>query len=386
MGILSKIKKITANILIVILTLIFVYLFLELIFFRFFLSWLPLKTHWFIESPVRSLAQSSKKGTIPHDYIALLGDSHAQGLGDWMLSRNEFLNLDRYSGDIINNRTGIDVVNFALQGSDIVGGVVLNPIHFYEYFNKTYFFRIKSPRQMIVYFYEGNDLNDTLRFLNSRFKPTYDMEQIYDSNYFKKYLDQATHHSQHIQLELKDNLFFANFIRTMIKEFNRDYLGLWDWNNNYINKVHIAGEEVSIVDALQSPALELTDEEINLVVYVFEQCLLYLRNYFPNTPISVVYLPSNLSIYEITSEKVHIETYHDREDIYPKERVRERSDQIYQLVAEMLDRHGFQYVDARPKLREAAKNKLVHGPTDWWHLNKEGQHALAEVVLELIEK
>ena len=94
MGILIKIKKLTVNLSIVITSLIFVYLFFELIFVRFFLSWLPLKTHWFLNDPVRVLAQSSKKWTIPEDYIALLGDSHALGLGDWMLSVNDFLNPD----------------------------------------------------------------------------------------------------------------------------------------------------------------------------------------------------------------------------------------------------------------------------------------------------
>jgi len=386
MGILIKIKKLTVNLSIVVLSLIFVYLFFELIFFRFFLSWLPLKTHWFIESPVRALAQSSKKGTIPDDYIALLGDSHAHGLGDWMLSVNDFLNPDRYSGDIINNKTGTDVINFALQGSDIVGSVVLNPIHYYNYINKTHFFEIKSPRQMIIYLYEGNDLNDTIIFLDRRFREHYDMKRIYDPDYFRKFLDDITYSSKHLRLNLKDNLLFADFLRTMIRDFNKNYMGLWDWVDYGKNKVFIAGEEVLVPDPLQSPALELTEEELKLVIYIFEQCLLYLRDYFPDTSISVVYLPSNLSIYDIASEKVRIETYHDRENIYPKERIQERSDQIYQMVAAMLDKHDFKYVDARPKLREAAKNKLVHGAIDWWHLNKEGQHVLAEVVLDLIEK
>jgi hypothetical protein len=212
------------------------------------------------------------------------------------------------------------------------------------------------------------------------------MERIFEHAYFKQFLNDQTSSSRNLRLDLKDNLFFMDFIRTLIENFNKDYAGLWEWDFPEHNEIYLNGKITKIPGFLQSPALELTDEELKLVVYVFEQCLLYLRDYFPGAPISVVYLPSNLSIYDIASENVSIETYHGREQIYPRERVRERSDQIYQMLTEVMDRHHFKYVDARPKLRAAAKNKLIHGPIDWWHLNKEGQYILAEVVLELTEE
>jgi len=383
---IRKIKGIAINVSLVCISLVLIYLFFELIFFRYFLTWLPVKTHWFLNDPIRVLAQSSKKRTIPKNYIAIIGDSHAQGLGDWILEINPLSNSDHYSGDILNNKTNRDVVNMALQSSGIIRGIVINPIYFYEYINSTYLFRLEPPKQIIVYFYEGNDLNDTIRRLKNTFNEKYDIGHIYDRVNFRKYLDDETHYARNLVLSLKDNLHFINFLNTLIKNFKKDYAGLWDWDNFNKNEVLLSGGVVKIPDILQSPALELTEEELKMVIYVLEQSLLYLRNYFKNVPISVVYLPSILSTYEIASSEVSIETYHGRKQIYPRERVQERSDQIYQMVAEILDKHDFKYVDARPKLREAAKNKLIHGPIDWWHLNKAGQHVLAEVVMDLIEK
>ena len=46
----------------------------------------PLSLQPDLHPAVRLLAQSSKRGLMPHEYTALLGDSYAQGEGDWHLS------------------------------------------------------------------------------------------------------------------------------------------------------------------------------------------------------------------------------------------------------------------------------------------------------------
>jgi len=375
-----KLKNFFINLNLILFSTLFIYLIFELIFFRFFLHWLPLKTHWFIKNPTRILAQSSKKATIPKNYIALVGDSHAQGLGDWMLSVNQFLNPDHYSGDIVHNKIGQDVVSFGRKGSNIID-IAITPINAYNYINKVFMLKIDPPEEMIVYLYEGNDFNDTIRHVERLLHE----DLTYDPISFKQILDKRTSQMGHTQLSLKDHALFLNFLETMIKDFNNDYFRNWGWDS-YGTKILLAGKEVIIPNSLQSPALELTDDEIDFGIYAFEQCLLYLRDYFPNTLISVVYLPSPLSVYEIVSEYVAIETSSDGNNIYPQENVRRRSDDIYQKIEKMLERNNFKHIDARPLLREAAKNKLLHGPKDWWHLNKDGQFVLAEVVLNLIAK
>ena len=45
---------------------------------------LPLRLYGSIDKNLRILAQSSKKSTLPHEYIAIVGDSYAVGAGDWL--------------------------------------------------------------------------------------------------------------------------------------------------------------------------------------------------------------------------------------------------------------------------------------------------------------
>jgi hypothetical protein len=66
-------------------SLLLSYLLLEFVWFRLFLPHVPLKLHAYLDSEIRLLAQSSKRGLVPEDYVALVGDSYAQGRGDWLL-------------------------------------------------------------------------------------------------------------------------------------------------------------------------------------------------------------------------------------------------------------------------------------------------------------
>ena len=85
------------------LMLFFVSLFLMLVLgewlFPKILGKLPLRLYGSIDKNLRILAQSSKKSTFPHEYIAIVGDSIAVGSGDWLeeVRKNSFLGSPRYS-------------------------------------------------------------------------------------------------------------------------------------------------------------------------------------------------------------------------------------------------------------------------------------------------
>src|SRR4051812_4428917 len=64
------------------------YLVVEFVFFRILLPRLSLNLKTHLPDTAGVLVQASKSGFIPHDYIALLGDSYAEGVGDWLLQVN----------------------------------------------------------------------------------------------------------------------------------------------------------------------------------------------------------------------------------------------------------------------------------------------------------
>ena len=450
----TKYRNVMINGFLVVISAIVTYILIECFFFRIFSPWIPLKTQGLIHEGIRALAQSSKRGTLPEDYIMLVGDSYAQGGGDWFRSVNKYKNPAFHSAHIIHEELAKDVISFGAGGSGSLRGLVAEPISQFEFINATMMFDLEPPEWILVYLYEGNDLNNNvldvkLRFSSAPFKITKfnlrklrqeeipdsiveefkflknqeffgerdfwnavehvidkedldqyrnqilenarnltDEKRIYDAKYFREFLKDIIHESDPIHraamsLQIKDNLFVADMLHNMFGKKNQQPEEPPSAGN--INKVLIHGQIIDTPDNLQGPALELTDEEIRLALYVFEQSLLYLSAYFQDARIGLVYIPSVLSSYTIASSQVSIQSYEDRGEIYPQELVRQRSDMICSLVQQIALRHRFYFIDSRPFVWERSADEIIHGPSDWTHFNKRGYSALARAVVVSIE-
>ena len=81
----------------------------EFAVFPLLLPHTPLRLQIFLPDGVRVLAQSSKDARLPESYVALAGDSYAQGRGDWLLGQNPNGNGPFHSAHILHDRTGRDV-------------------------------------------------------------------------------------------------------------------------------------------------------------------------------------------------------------------------------------------------------------------------------------
>ena len=147
------------------------------------------------------------------------------------------------------------------------------------------------------------------------------------------------------------------------------------------NRALIAGREAALPESLQSPALELTAPEMRRAAYVFEQSLRFLADYFPQTRVYAVYVPSPLSCYELASPTVSIERYHGRAPVYDSKSVSRHSDHIAKLIGWACARAQVPFIDARPAMRAEARRRLIHGPRDWFHPNAIGYAALGKAIL-----
>ena len=307
----GKWKLVFLNSSLILASCLFVYLLLEFFLFQMFLAYLPLKFYGYVPDALRILAQSSKDATFPQSYVALVGDSYAQGAGDWFEFANIYKNSDYHSAHVIHHQTGRDVVSFGRGGAGSILGIACGPIANYEYLKKTSLYKIRPPRDILVYFYEGNDLNDNLLSLRMFFKAKHDPR--IDDEYFKKFISKDVLARDFMFTGKKDftwynNLFFIKFLRNiLVNRYERVNADIFFHPGN-VNKIMLGKEIYIVPNELPSPSLELTDDEINLGVYVFEQSLRYLQKYFPQSRIGIVYIPSPLSTYELVSDKVDIQT------------------------------------------------------------------------------
>ncbi len=375
------------------------YLVMEFAVLPAVLPHVPLDRQIDIHAGIRALTQSSKSGTLPHDYVALVGDSYAQGSGDWFRSVDHGRNPPYNVTHLIYEREGRDSITFGASGAGSLRGLVTEPLSQYEFMKATGRFRIGQPDVTVVYFYEGNDLDNNVLDLETRYdgpwrSPGRAPDPVAFGAFMRdKVLGEDSLFGQAEAFRWYDNAFVADFIYRTIKRSARYWLRgreayefplpvLRDGPNN---RAVVGGAVVAIPEELQGPALELNGDEIGLGVDVFERALVFLRDWFADSRVCVVYIPSPLSCYEPGSPTVSCQSYHDRESVHPSSLVWERSDEIAGMVREVAERAGCPFADARPALRREAAREFIHGPLDWRHFNRNGLETLATTVIALVD-
>jgi hypothetical protein len=353
----------------------------------------PLKLQGALHPGLRLFAQSSKSGLEPEDYVALLGDSYAQGFGDWLLGADPERNGEFHSAHLLHDWSGRDVVSFGGSGAGSLRGLVAEPIARSEWVNAGRRLHLDPPRDALIYFYEGNDLDDNLKDLRMRYAPDHDPARLYDPGYFRAFVDQVVIgrnplHREALAHRPWDDLFFLRGLPRLVsfafRRWRGDHPGRRSWPPGQVNRARVGDREVALPDGLQAPALELDAAEIDRALWVFERALARLRDAWPDTRLCVLYVPSPLASYELTSERVSIQSYEGRGSEYPAALVHRRSDAIARRVAEIARAQGAGFVDARPLVRWASARALVHGPRDWEHFNRRGYEALARADLEAL--
>lgn len=360
---------------------------------------MPLKLQGCLPDPICILAQNSKKGLIPKNYIALVGDSYSVGLGDHYLNiRNQFRNRSDFgSHGILYKKTGNDIITLGQGGAGSLDGLVAKPINRFRYLNATFFCKVDEPKLILVYFYE-NDIDNNIQDLKAHFINRYDLKKIYDKTYFKRFIDEEIMSKDSIYKKTEsfhwyDNLFFLRFVTNLTLKVNSRLKKILNYEKientiepleKSINQVLI-NDKVVIIPRTQGPALELTEEEINLAACVFEHSLDYLSEYFINSKIIVVYIPTPLSVYELASQKVNIWEYHDRGKVQNSENVAKKSDLICGKIKKITLSKKYIFIDTRNKLRQAAQKEPIHGPLDWIHFNKVGYAVFSETIAPYIK-
>ena len=102
-----------AECLLVIVSAGLTYLAAEAAFTLIGLRYIPLRLHGQLPEDIRLFAQSSKAGVVPRNPVLLLGDSYAQGYGDWLLETNPNHNGPFHSAHVIQKLMSVPVVTAA---------------------------------------------------------------------------------------------------------------------------------------------------------------------------------------------------------------------------------------------------------------------------------
>jgi len=385
-----------ANGLLAITAIVVTYLGAEAAFLFVGLRYVPLRLHADLPEDIRVFAQSSKLGVVPRDPVVLLGDSYAQGYGDWLLETDPNRNGPFHSGHIIQTLSGRDVVTLGQSGAGSAEGMAALPAIAYARTKHAWYLRLPWPHVAVVYFYEGNDLNNNTEFLERRVEKSEAATDLVDR------IDRAIAAYPAALFVDTDSWQHFPLLRFSYRMARRLYIELTAATateasgpndaasvalSDSPNVVAVAGQTVQLPANLQSPALELTRPEVERAVLVFERSLVFLRQLLPGTPVLVAYLPSPLSSYRLLGPEVSIQRYMmDRATRYPAQRVAEYSYAICLLIRAATISEGAGFLDLRPAIRAASARDVLHGPRDFKHFNGKGMEALGQAVAERVNR
>src|SRR5436305_15300215 len=156
---MSPAKSRLANTALVLLSLAVTYVAASVLLFRVALPHLSINLRPHFPDLAEVLAQTSKAGAVPHDYVALLGDSYAEGQGDGLLDAHGDRAKLQHSAHVLHRLTRRDVISLGIGGAGSVQAMVRQPTRILR--DGCFLYpRLDPPRQMLVYFYEGNDLDE----------------------------------------------------------------------------------------------------------------------------------------------------------------------------------------------------------------------------------
>lgn len=375
-------------------------LFVEYVIENYLINFTPIKLQFSLPAALSVLSQSSKHGRIPQDYIAIVGDSYAQGKGDWLLDVNHNMNESFHSAHVLNELTAKDVINFGKSGASNIEGWVTEPIAKYQFINKKIDDTFSKPRVVLAYFYAGNDLAESVIQIKQSFLPRYGDVGLSNSSLWKDYFKQEI--LQRKVAPYSNSMGNTGWLLRSVFKIIKNEFRPKDNNTRFpvsghnpigkINGVWVKGKRTNIPDGLQSPSLELNGSDTELGFLAFAYSLQHLKSFFSDSQIVVVYIPSVLESYRHASDEVKIsgiETSHEKlqRDIYSTSELLSRSDELANRVKSIAMAQDLGFIDTRQQIKAASAQKLIHGPKDWGHFNRAGYEALAQsIVCGLAEK
>jgi hypothetical protein len=367
------------------------YLVIQFVFFRFLLPDLPPNVRPYLSDRARVFAQTSAAHEIPQDYVALLGDSYGEGVGDWMLAAGGEKKQPFGSADVIHAQTGRDIVSFARAGASSADAMVLRVAHSLRGGDCYAFPSVGEPKRFVVYFYEGNDLDDNNTLVESAALLrgpglAAAIDAFFDHDYGVESRWQCYNHLAEMVIRM------ARFV---IREKLRRpvYIDLPESQNRIL-----VADTPTAVPELQVPSMALDDGAIEDGITVFDRSLAWLRRHYPAAPATVVYIPSPAAVYRHAGPEVVGRDIYDLDEArklgravlrdsrtFPVSQVYAHSQRICEGIRAASLKNAAGFVDTRPELRAAGARQAVHGPHDWRHVNETGYRIIGGMVAKRID-
>lgn len=308
------------------------------------------------------------------NYIAVLGDSYAAGLGD------EFLGGD-FNYGAIHKLHEKDNLNYLVFGRGGYGSInSLAEFNFCRKLTESSWItkQIEKPSKILFFFYEGNDLNNNNDHLKTMSSQTIDNFVFTESDKFDRDRFIDYHKPLYFLLRFAKRKITMKIGRILgvQDDANPDNTSILSGSNNLISLKNSVAQGP---ETAQSAAVELSGQELDNALDTFYSVLKLLSKQNPETPIEIIYIPSIVTSYDWKSSKIHIESYTTTKGnvFTTSENNTKYSDEIRRRISKFAADNNFSFTDTTNRIKKIGRVDLVHGPIDWRHFNKLGYEAVS---------
>ena len=378
----ERVKDTVGKILLVAASITICYAVAEFAFFRFVLPYMPLNILPHLPDRAAYFMQSSKSHFVPRDYIALVGDSYAQGIGDWLYANGGDQSKPHHSANVLHDQLGTDVVSVGRVASGSAEAMVLRLTRVYDDSYCYLFPHIADPKRILIYFSEGTDLDENYMLLDHQVRPDGSDLRVQIDRYLNDHY--AMVNGWRCHGHFGDMLF--RMARFLVKYRNFDS----ELRDLPVEQEVMIGNRPHGASLLNVPSPALDEKQTEESVIVYERSLMWLRQRFRNVPMSVVYIPAPATMYRYATDQViSYEIYLPITDpsragkvvksygrVFPMSAIYKKSQKICEMIRGITLAQGIDFIDTRSTFRAAAAQRPMHGPKDWMHLNENGYRVL----------
>lgn len=373
----------------------------------------------FLPYQLQPLTFNTKHGTLPRDYVLVVGDSYAAGMGsETTYNTSRTSTSTNHYLELLHQQTDRDFLNLGIEGAGNLRGFFLHPVSVFEALHDTAFVRtLDSPSTIIALFYEGNDFIDNLEFASRHLD-----FQLTDSTYQSRELD---HRMQNLINKYRAGFqgerprLFAGMrflLRAVWREYGQNYANQSSSvefpSPESPNGIRRGLKSSSVPDNLALPPISLDLWQTTIATDLMVRSLLLLRSKMNPQSVYLFYIPSVATCYESfegksivlgdESAKLQSKDFSLVDQMrYLQSRFKtDKQGQVHMSISQdtiraanrflveqtrlRLRETEIKFVDLTVAFQNAARKTAIHGPTDWDHLNPIGQKLLADEIEKAI--
>ena len=372
---------------------------------HFFLNDLPLKFLAHSTGPIHRLGQYSKKDVVPEKHIAIIGDSNVYGFGPWLYDNSWSLGQPSFATHhLMYEQTKSDVIAFGYPGFGTFGACLSSVAELNFISNSWIWPDLNAPQQILIVFYEGNDLMNNIREFEQR-GINLSVQNVRTSKFIIKKNIKKEVLKLNGGWSLKDQFatwnigsglisnYFDRYFPTSIKVNKKDSSSISD-DNNVTNKerkfnVALIDQKKIALGFCEGPSLLLNQEETSFALSITRESVLYVAKKFPSSKIHLVYLPSALSIYNFGECQIKPApiTMNGklREQTFSQSQVYSRNEYLRIEISQIAQDCSIGFIDTTPPLKIKGHYARMHGPRDPIHFNRQGYYAFADTLMKAIK-